>query len=265
MSAPEAQISAIPPERYGDRFIKFISGITKTRERAEYEKEHPEAAHDPIGHAVRKAEGTLDDPQLTGVNVTSPSIDEDGNPMGTDEVMRQAEIQAEKSKRHGANEGEVPDRSISAVRGVDSDRQDMVTLPVIGEAAESVSATSATPQRSKESLRGRSPEPHPAWPAVLGNAGMTSQTLGEVPPPTPPKSAGLLNNGCFDKGRIPSRPPPTPPKDDNISPRLSSSSLDKELPSLPLPQATTVISASPARASKDDMESLRTRIAGLTS
>ncbi|KAF1352297.1 hypothetical protein BDV97DRAFT_293346, partial [Delphinella strobiligena] len=43
MSAPEAQISAIPPERYGDRFIKFISGITKTRERAEYEKEHPEA------------------------------------------------------------------------------------------------------------------------------------------------------------------------------------------------------------------------------
>ncbi|KAI7666264.1 SAICAR synthase-like protein, partial [Hortaea werneckii] len=34
----ESQISPIPPERYGDRFVKFISGITMSRERAEKER-----------------------------------------------------------------------------------------------------------------------------------------------------------------------------------------------------------------------------------
>ncbi|KAF2100067.1 SAICAR synthase-like protein, partial [Rhizodiscina lignyota] len=38
LSSPESQISAVPPERYGDRFVRFINGITKTREAAELEK-----------------------------------------------------------------------------------------------------------------------------------------------------------------------------------------------------------------------------------
>ncbi|KAL1303350.1 hypothetical protein AAFC00_006747 [Neodothiora populina] len=269
LSAPESQISAVPPERYGDRFIKFIAGITKTRERAEYEKEHPEVL-DHVGslaHQVRKSEGTIDDPQLAGVNMTG-NIDRDGNPIGTDAVMRKAEKQAEKSKKHGASEADVPERSISAVRNSEIDRQDMVTLPVIGEAAESGSATSAamTPHGSKESLRGRSPESHPSWPAVLGNANMPSRSLGEVPPPTPPKSDGPTVNGDFEGARVPSRPPPTPPKDDKdnnslsrSSTRLSRSSLDKDLP--PVPHSTVSLSKSPERASKDDLESLRVRVA----
>lgn len=241
--------------------------MTKTRERAEYEKEHPEILQgsDHLGHEVRKAEGTLDDPQLTGVNVTSP-LDRD-NPAGTDTVIRRAEQQAEKSRKHGGSEADVPDRSISAVRGADSDRQDM-TLPVIGEAVENGSSTSAamTPQRSRESLRGRNSSSQPTWPAMLGNANMPGQSLGEVPPPTPPKTDGAVMNGDFGRGRISSRPPPTPPKDDpdtnslgRSSTRVSRSSLDKALP--PVPQATTTLSHSPARASEDEMESLRARMA----
>lgn len=279
MSSPESQISAIPPERYGDRFIKFIAGITKTRERAEYEKEHPETAND-IGLAVRRSEGTLDDPQLAGVNLLSPDIN--GNPAGTEKVIRKAEKQAEKSRRHGANEEDVPDRSISSVRSPDGERQDLVTLPVIGEAAESGSANSAsmTPQRSKESLRslrGRNLEPHRAQHTVLGNAEMPNQSLGEVPPPTPPKSDGPLSHPFakpdFERGRVPDRPPPTPPKDERDMARLSGESrrsnisresLDKALPHLPVPQASSTLSISPARASADEMERLRSRVAGLT-
>ena len=216
-----------------------------------------------MGSEVRKVEGTLDDPQLAGVNMTG-----DVNPAGTDKVMRKAEKQAEKSRRHGANEDDIPDRAISAVRSPDGERQDLITLPVIGEAAENGSSTSAamTPQRSKESLRGRNPHPQPAYPAILNNAEVSSQTLGEVPPPTPPKSDGLFPGGGFDRARIPSRPPPTPPKDDDRdSVRLSRSSLDKDLPPVPKPQPSPILSATPVRASEDDIEHLRARIAGLTS
>ena len=31
----EKQISAVPPDRYGDRFVRFINAITMTREAAE--------------------------------------------------------------------------------------------------------------------------------------------------------------------------------------------------------------------------------------
>ncbi|KAI4798312.1 SAICAR synthase-like protein, partial [Aureobasidium sp. EXF-8846] len=96
LSSPESQISAIPPERYGDRFIRFISGVTKTRERAEAEKEQ-QCLHgsERLNLAIHNIEGTINDPELSGVNILrSP----DQNPAGTDKVMRKAEKQAEKSR-----------------------------------------------------------------------------------------------------------------------------------------------------------------------
>ncbi|GAB7357291.1 hypothetical protein MBLNU459_g8259t2 [Dothideomycetes sp. NU459] len=270
LASEEKLISAIPPERYGDRFIKFISGITKTRERAEAEKEQQLETHDRVSHAIQSIEGTLDDPQLSGVNMLK-----DGNPAGTDIVMQRAERQAEMSRRHGASEAEAPDRSISAVRSPDPDRSDMVTLPVIGEAAESGTGSAnsrtptanVTPQLSKESLR--STEEQLDSRAVLDNMEITSQTLGEVPPPTPPKTDGtmpavkLVNGDSFERGRRPPTPPkdalrpPTPPKDRRYS-------RDKELPLPPL-TASVQLSASPSRTSEDEMESLRARISELSS
>jgi len=240
----------------------------------EYEKEHPEAVQHNMGAAVQKIEGTLDDPQLAGVNVLN-NVD----PVGTDKVIRKAEKQAEKSMRHGASEEDVPDRSISAVRSPD-ERSELVTLPVIGEAAESGSANSAsmTPQRSKESLRGRNSTAQPAYPALLNNNQVQRQSPGEMPPPTPPKSDGTASNGTFEKVRVHSRPPPTPPKDNDSDhsglqglslektlsdpSRISRSSLDKALPPAPQPQPSSVPHA---RISQDEMESLRARIANLSS
>lgn len=222
-----------------------------------------------MSNAIHNVEGTLDDPQLAGVNMLK-----DDNPPGTDKVMQRAERSADRSRRHGANEQEAPDRSISAVRSPDPER-DMITLPVIGEAAESGSGSAnsrtptanVTPQISKESLRNH--EHAPGHRVVLGNADMSSQTLGEVPPPTPPKSDGampsemLINGDSFQRGRRPPTPPkdnlrpPTPPKDRRYS-------KDKELP-LPPPTASMELSSSPSRASQDEMEDLRARIASLSS
>lgn len=224
---------------------------------------------DSLGHAVRKAEGAVDDPQLAGVNLLS-AADRTSDPPGTDKVIRRAEKQAEKSKRKGASEDDVPDRSISAVRSPDAERSDLITLPVIGEAAESGSATSAamTPQRSKESLHVArdSEQSHRPQHIIVNNAGMSRHSLGEVPPPTPPKSDGQFSASGFERGRLPDRPPPTPPKDDRDLHRTStSSSLDKALPRLPVPQVNNKTSAPSARGAigDDEVENLRSRIVGL--
>lgn len=289
--SPESQISAVPPERYGDRFVKFISGMTKSRERAEAEKELQAAqaqtdeasgvTMDSTHAAIQEIEGTVDDPKLKGVNMlknptgTNSQARRGSDPLGTNEVLERAQRQAEKSRRY-TNESEVPDRSISAVRSPDVSDRDMVTLPVIGEAAETGSRSSVqnsahatatvTPQASKDGLRNeRSP--------LIGDADMTAQTIGEVPPPTPPKTAdsavGTNGGAVKANGRVSgdggSRPrnfshPKTPPR------------VDKELPLPPAPSALEYAGAavgnakqrfslSPSRADEDEMGDLRKRMA----
>jgi 1-phosphatidylinositol-4-phosphate 5-kinase len=93
---------------------------------------------------------------------------------------------------------------------------------------------------------------------------MPPESIGEVPPPTPPKVEGAFEER---EGR-PSwggGPPPTPPKDDKFRGRLSGESnnrlsvesRDKDLPSLP----TVKLSVSPVRADRDELAELRQRFA----
>ncbi|KAF2838582.1 SAICAR synthase-like protein, partial [Patellaria atrata CBS 101060] len=159
----ESQISAIPPERYGDRFLHFISGNTKSREEAERELRAKE----------RKEGEFLDDPRLSGVNIPrSP----------TDIVMEKAEKQAEKSKRRGASEDNTPERIIAAVRSPSADRGELgSTLPVVEEAVES------------GSTGGRSGKSGEIDGVLTPNVAAHDHSAGcdhsqhRIPPPTPPK------------------------------------------------------------------------------
>jgi 1-phosphatidylinositol-4-phosphate 5-kinase len=218
----ESQISAIPPERYGDRFVKFISGITKTREAAEREKQE-------------QIPSILSDPQLAGVNVTHKDR------LSTEQVMEQAEYQAERSRRHGASEDHVPERKLHMIRSPSAERGELGTiLPVVEEAVESSStgARSARSARSTESnLHGSQP------PLVEEDAGFLVPRLRDHshhrPPPTPPKDSGTANS---------EERPPTPPKDAHYSPRNSGPPTppkeqrgrDKDLP-LPPPSMEAVV------------------------
>jgi len=243
MGGHESQISPIPPDRYGDRFVKFISGITMSRERAEKDR-LSQALDAPAGIRASSSvvEGTIDDPRLGGVNLQHDKH----NPSGTEQVMDEAQHQADKSRRLCADEDDVPDRQITAVRSPGDPHAEAATLPVIGEAVENGSNASRTPSRlsptpSQEHLR-----PRP----VLGTANMPAESLGEGPPPTPPKGddGRTYGDGHGDVGRENwgGGPPPTPPKDDRSRGRPFST--DKSLPLLP-PEvaATKVLSASPAR------------------
>ncbi|KAL5401435.1 hypothetical protein PMIN06_010912 [Paraphaeosphaeria minitans] len=224
LMAEESQISAIPPERYGDRFLKFLSSITKTREAAEREKA-VESAH------------TANDPVLAGINNTRSERE------STERVLHKAHTHADHSKRHGASEEDIPKREMRAVRSPSAERGELgTTLPVVEEAQETSSTGgrsarstdtnfAAPPLRSEDrGLQNRSRErdqshgrPPPTPPKDSG----TSAT--EERPPTPPKDAGYSLNQRHSG-------PPTPPKEERGRERKNQ---DKELPHLP-PMETVV-------------------------
>lgn len=209
MTNTESQISAIPPERYGDRFVKFISGVTKTKEAAEREKRH-EAAN---------AEA---DPIISGINQSA------SEQHSTDRVLEKAEFQAERSRQRGRNEKDVPSRDMKAVRSPSAERGELgTTLPVVEEAGES-SSVGGKSQRSA-SDGNAVPAPPLKEPLRLSR----DENPGR-PPPTPPKDSGTGRPPTPAKDDFVSHRhsgPPTPPKESTGKARLST---DKELPRTPL-------------------------------
>lgn len=123
LSQPKDQVSAIPPEGYGDRFFRFISEHVKSPEEAAREKATRESS----------AEGLAD---------------QSGN------IILGAREEAE---RHGANENERPGRSLSTVRSPSAERTGGTSgaiLPVVEEAGEGSSARTRS-HRDSSSDNGR--------------------------------------------------------------------------------------------------------------
>ncbi|KAL1628459.1 Phosphatidylinositol-4-phosphate 5-kinase [Neofusicoccum ribis] len=218
----ESQISAIPPERYGDRFVRFISGVTKTRELAEREK--------------KENSEVINDPALEGVNM---------QPTKTDKVMEKAEHQAQKSIRHGANEENVPERAIHPARSPSAERGEPhgSILPIVEEAGESGSVGGRS---------GRSGRSHEASPHLR-----PSSELPIRPPPTPPKDSRDEDHRPptppKDDDYQPQGSPPTPPKEERG--RLK----DKSLP-VPPPNFAGAFTRSPSRMKPVDMEERVARV-----
>lgn len=248
MGGHESQISPIPPVRYGDRFVKFISGITMSREAAE--KERVSAASDVNAVTLPGGRETIfNDPNLGGVNVFP---EKPSNPAGTEAVMEEASHIALKTMQRGASEEDVPDRQISTVRSPGGTETDISQLlPVIGEAGESASNASRTPSRITPSHSRENLSDHQRL-VLLGNANMPPEAVGEVPPPTPPKMDGSIDTRAANE-RLSwgGRPPPTPPKDDAEERKGRGPSLDKALP-LPPAVATHQLSVSPTRIGSED-------------
>lgn len=167
------QISPIPPEGYGDRFIKFITGITKTRE---------EAAREEAEAAAREADVTL---PVEGGRKRSGS--QHLHRTGTENtVIQRAEAQAIHTEEEGAREDERPERTLLSVRSPSAERGGATVLPVVEEAGEA----SSTGGKSGD-LDTRPPTP--AKDYVPDSRGRVSRdTVRERRPPTPPKDANAL-------------------------------------------------------------------------
>lgn len=122
MSSDSSLISPIPPEGYGDRFVKFISGITMTKE----EQERQAQSGDLL-------DGSIDTHRQSSFPISRQS---------TDKVIEKAEKQAHKTEREGATEDPKRDRTLSAVRSPSAERgggAGGTTLPVVEEDGEAAS------------------------------------------------------------------------------------------------------------------------------
>ena len=186
MSANKSQISPIPPEGYGDRFVKFITGITMTKE--ESERIAADGTHGQDGH--RQSYSHL-------------------SRSSTDRVMEKAEKQVRKAEDRGMTEDGAPsDRTLGAVRSPSAERTAGVggaTLPIVEEAGEGAS-TGGRSGRSHETVD----EESTACGTQTPNGKATGPPLGGRPPPTPPKDHPMRGRGNSEK-RLPELPVPQLP------------------------------------------------------
>jgi len=154
------QISPIPSVPYGDRFIKFITGVTKTREETEREAAE-KAATEAMGvTSSETARSRLDTHQTQRSNPDNL-------------VIQRAETEAMKSEKRGSSEDSVPNRTLTTVRSSSAERTNDragMTLPIVDEVGES----SSTGERSAH------------------EKGDENETDKEHHPPTPPKDNGLV-------------------------------------------------------------------------
>jgi hypothetical protein len=130
LSAPRTQISAIPPQAYGDRFVNFITGITMTKEEAERretQESHRVGDHIPVQSGSAENLGQPSS-TLSPTERESPAVEK---------TMRRAQKQTDKAtpseKGRDQSEEEKPDRTLKTTE----DARAAMTLPVVSESHES--------------------------------------------------------------------------------------------------------------------------------
>jgi 1-phosphatidylinositol-4-phosphate 5-kinase len=154
LSHDRNQISPIPPEAYGDRFIKFMTGITMTKEEAERRGEEeggqPSSAAEAGSRAQRRGRTTT---SIDGTRSSRDSADPGPRSPAIDKTMQKAYKQAEKSEKRRSSKEEPPERTFSTVRSPSAERTHGsagTTLPIVEEAGEAGS-TGGRSRRSDNS------------------------------------------------------------------------------------------------------------------
>lgn len=196
-------ISPIAPEPYGDRFIEFIEGITKSPEEAEREKQN--APQSTIPHTNSNTFSNRNTASTESPRRRSGS--QNMRSSTSNNTIQRNEHDAMKSEARGEHESDRPDpRTLMTVRSPSAERTNGLqgqVLPVVEEMGEA-SSTGGRSTRSRE--RDENGDTRPLTPAK-DNDGR---------PRTPAKD--YSPNG-FGSVRRP----------------ISRSSLDKVLPPLPPP------------------------------
>ncbi|KAJ3553332.1 hypothetical protein NPX13_g10909 [Xylaria arbuscula] len=206
LSSDRTQISALPPEEYGDRFLKFMSGITVSPEEAARDQGDRVAA--AAATSPSTVQGQAHPPMPTYLPPAPPEMRSPGSPE-PNPIVEKALRLATKREKDIAEEEQIPERKITTSSAPPNGRTNSHTvLPVVEESAEAAS------------LGGRS----------------RGESTTEPRPFTP--SPRERQDGFTDLGPhgIGGRGPPTPPKTSYIEPvkaRLSREDLEKALPPLP--------------------------------
>jgi hypothetical protein len=154
LSHDSTQISPIPPDAYGNRFIRFMTGITMTKEEAE------RLTEEEGGHATSDAEAGVraqrrGDTLLTsdGARSSRDSAEPGPRSPAVDRTMQKAHKQADKSEKRREGKDEPPDRTFGTVRSPSAEMTHGTlgaTLPIVEEVGEAAS-TGGRSRRSENS------------------------------------------------------------------------------------------------------------------
>lgn len=181
-----SQISPVPPQQYGDRFLNFVTGITMTKEEAERRKretgENPLSEVAPIGLAASQRT-SLNNP-LPPSKPNSMSLDVDrtneklagrsppGSPMAVEQTMAKAQKQVDREtseKGRRRSEEEKPSRTLLTTE----DQKSNTLLPAVSEENGENGSRSGSATASRTVSRNQDLEP--------------PQQPQSPPPPPPPK------------------------------------------------------------------------------
>ncbi|PNY28958.1 Phosphatidylinositol 4-phosphate 5-kinase its3 [Tolypocladium capitatum] len=227
LSSDRTQISALPPEQYGDRFYNFVEGITLSAEEARREAQRRDQEAMEAQASEKAAQRNSTQRPHHGIP-PMPDRQPPARPVGPvspegRETIEMASREARKTVRNGASEKEVPERTLrTGTMGPDKrdSLQHELILPIVEEPGENSRNDTGEGVSRTAFANGKAPIP----PAPAG-----------PPPPTPPKS----------------RPPPPRPegsdsgyggnsngtvtRDNSLTacPRLGDDGLNKSLPPLP--------------------------------
>ncbi|OAT11015.1 1-phosphatidylinositol-4-phosphate 5-kinase [Blastomyces gilchristii SLH14081] len=185
------QISPIPPDSYGERFLNFITGITMSKEETERERQSKE-----------QGQSSTDGTSLSHAHPRSD----------IQRVMERAERDAAKAGRNLATDPEPNQHVLSTIRATSSDMPGVTsTLPVVEEVGEAGSTGSKGGRNSpseKSERRGKSQEYerneeipngdvwNPEFRTATGPSGPPPQLPPPPPKPDSPKSIG------YGKGKV---------------------------------------------------------------
>lgn len=158
-----SQISPIPPQQYGDRFLNFVTGITMTKEEAERRRQTGESALSevaPIGVALSQRTSLHADPHssldVDRSNEKMAAKSPPGSPMAVEHTMAKAQKQVDREtsdKGRRRSEEEKPQRTLLTTE----DAKSNTLLPVVSEEnGESSRNGSATASRSHSQSQSQS-------------------------------------------------------------------------------------------------------------
>ncbi|KAK6865357.1 Phosphatidylinositol-4-phosphate 5-Kinase [Apiospora arundinis] len=245
LSSDRTQISALPPEEYGERFIEFMKGVTMSSEEAERDALDRERAiqlaeeanaEEPIGQNLPHSHSAPAAP--TYLPPAPPGMRSPRSPE-PNPILEKASRKALKREKDVAKEHEVPERKISTANtnGVNPQGKgnSHTVLPVVEETAEQASVSGRSREESAVGNRPFTPSRMDA-PSVSRPDGFTDlgpHGIGGRGPPTPPKSSYLTTAGGYGRKRSGSGASGASSIGSIPRGRLSKESLDKALPPLP--------------------------------
>lgn len=244
LSSDRTQISALPPQEYGERFINFMAGVTRSPEEAEREEKEREAAAaaaEAAGNegetsrrgSMRRNSNTV--PPVPGYLPPPPPNMHSTNLPEPNPTVEKATKKAMKKEKD--LEEELPDRKITTTTTASAAKAPHAVLPVVEEAAEAVSVGGRSIGDNASGSRPFTPSRMEGSSATRadGFTNLGPHGIGGRGPPTPPKTSYLdpetrsrsgsgASAASAGKGSIGGR---------FLRSRISRESLDKALPPLP--------------------------------